>query len=160
MKSSVLKGFLGGFVGTTIITLMVSFGSPDLTGGPSDLTALLAGMLGVSWIGGLWVHFLIGTVVLPMIYVLFLNRVLAGGAAVRGMAWGLLLWLVSQALVIPAAGGGFFSANAGGLKAVLDSLIGHLVYGLTLGVFAGAPRSGSYLARRAYGLAPHARHVG
>jgi len=160
MQSSIWRGLFAGFVGTTIITLMVSFGSPDLTGGPSDLAALLAGMLGVSWIGGLWVHFLIGTVVLPTIYVLLLNRVLTGGAAVRGMTWGLLLWLASQTIVIPAAGGGFFSANGGGLKAVLDSLIGHLVYGLILGVLAGAPRGEAYMAPGMFGPRRQARRAG
>lgn len=160
MKLSILKAFVAGFAGTTIITLMVSFGSPDLAGGPSDLAAMLAGVLGVSWIGGLWAHFLIGTVVLPLIYVLFLNRTLAGGSAVRGMTWGLLLWLLSQAVVIPAAGGGFFSANGGGLKAVLDSLIGHLVYGLILGVLTGAPRNGSYATGRTYRPEVHAHRAG
>ena len=159
MRTTILKAWFAGFVATTIITLMVYFVSPDLTGGPSDLAALLAGLMGVSWVAGLGAHFLIGTVVLPTLYVLFPNRVLTGGAAVRGMTWGLLLWLLSQAIVIPASGGGFFSENAGGLKAVLDSLLAHLLYGLVLGVLTGGARAGSYSARDAYEHGAHARRA-
>ena len=159
MRWTLLKAWFAGFVATTIITLMVYFVSPDLTGGPSDLAALIAGFLGVSWVTGLGAHFLIGTLVLPSVYLLLQNRVLTGGAAMRGMTWGLLLWVLSQSIVIPASGGGFFSQNAGGLKAAFDSLLAHLLYGLVLGVLAGGPREASYSERPAYPPGPHARRA-
>jgi hypothetical protein len=156
MKWTLLRAWFAGFVATMIITLMVYFVSPDLTGGPSDLAALLAGLMGVSWVAGLGAHFLIGTVVLPSVYLLLQNRLLTGGAAVRGMTWGLLLWVLSQAIVIPATGGGFFSQNGGGLRAVFDSLLAHLLYGLVLGVFTGSTRESSYSERSAYPPGAHA----
>ena len=137
MKWTLLRAWFAGFVATMIITLMVYFVSPDLTGGPSDLAALLASLLGVTWIAGLTAHFLIGTVVLPSVYLLLQGRLLTGGPAVRGMTWGLLLWVLSQAIVIPVSGGGFFSQDAGGLRAAFDSLLAHLLYGLVLGVTYG-----------------------
>src|SRR5262249_57396284 len=63
MRWTLLKAWFAGFVATTIITLMVYFVSPDLTGGPSDLAALIAGLLVVSWVTGLGAHFLIRTLV-------------------------------------------------------------------------------------------------
>ncbi len=161
MKPNILRACCAGFVGTTIVTLLVYFVSPYLTGGPADLAALVVGMVGASWIAGMGAHFLIGTFVLPVLYALFLNGWLAGGAAVRGMTWGLFLWLVSQAIVIPTTGGGFFSSDAGGLQAILESLIGHLVYGLALGVLSGGPREGTSAAEREFHYPePHARRAG
>lgn len=156
MKWTLLRAWFAGLVATTIITLMVYFVSPDLTGGPSDLAALLAGLMGVSWVAGLGAHFVIGTVVLPSVYLLLQNRLLTGGAAIRGMTWGLLLWVLSQAIVVPASGGGFFSQNAGGLKAAFDSLLAHLLYGLVLGLFAGGGRASSYSPSSAYPPGAHA----
>jgi uncharacterized membrane protein (DUF485 family) len=155
MKTNILKACYAGFMATTVITLMVYFVSPGLTGGPSDLAALIATVLGVSWIAGLSAHFVVGTLVLPMVYAVFLNGWLSGGPAVRGMTWGLLLWLTSQAIIIPLTGGGFFSSNVGGLRAVMDSLIGQLIYGLVLGVLTGTPRPGPVAIRHDFEPEPH-----
>ena len=158
MKPNILKACFAGFMATAVITLMVYFVSPGLTGGPSDLAALIATLLGVSWIAGLSAHFLVGTFALPGIYALFLNGWLSGGPAVRGMTWGLLLWLLSQAVIIPLTGGGFFSSHWGGLRAVMDSLIGQLIYGLVLGVLTGTPRPGPVTTRHDFEPEPHVPH--
>ena len=160
MKTSILKACFAGFMATTVITLMVYFVSPGLTGGPSDLAALIATVLGVSWIGGLSAHFVIGTLVLPSIYAVYLNGWLSGGAATRGMTWGLLLWLMSQAIVIPLTGGGFFSSSWGGLRAVMDSLVGQLLYGLVLGGLTGLPKPAALAPRHDFGPAPQPRRAG
>jgi hypothetical protein len=128
-----------GFLGTIVVTCMVTFASPRLIGGPADIAAVLAGLLGGSWLAGMGMHFLIGTVALPVAYLALLNRRLPGGPALRGLVWGVALWTFSQAVVIPMTGGGMFSAALGGLPVAGDSLIGHLAYGLVLGVFAGEP---------------------
>jgi len=60
---------------------------------------------------------------------------------VRGMMFGTILWLITQVVVMPVMGGGLFSEQAGGLDAVLGSLIGQLAYGLVVGTFAGGRRS-------------------
>jgi hypothetical protein len=128
-----------GFLGTIVVTCMVTFASPTLMGGPADIAAVLARMLGGSWLAGMAMHFLIGTVALPVAYLTLLNRRLPGGPALRGLLWGIALWTFSQAVVIQMTGGGMFSAALGGLAVAGDSLIGHLAYGLVLGVFAGEP---------------------
>jgi hypothetical protein len=42
---------------------------------------------------------------------------------------------------MPMMGGGFFSVNAGGMMAVIGSLIGHILYGAILGATTGEARN-------------------
>ena len=111
-----------------------------MMGQPINIAAKLGSMLGGSWIAGMVLHFVNGTVIFPLIYTAVLYRVLPGGPVVKGVIWGTVLWLLAQILVMPPMGGGFFSANAGGMPAVIGSLMGHLVYGLFLGALAGEPK--------------------
>jgi hypothetical protein len=46
--------------------------------------------------------------------------------------------------------GGFFSVELGGLHIVADSLIGHLAYGLVLGVLAGEPNERAFSMRQEF----------
>ena len=139
MKRMLFRACFAGFLGTIVVTCMVIFASPTLIGGPSDIASVLARMLGGTWLAGMAMHFLVGTIALPVIYLALVNRRLPGGPAVRGAAWGFALWLFSQLVVIPLAGGGFFGVSSGALRPIVDSLVGHLAYGLVLGVFAGDP---------------------
>lgn len=139
MRPDVGRAVLGGFAGTILITLMMYFVAPMMTGAPMDIAAMLGSMLGGSWIAGMTLHFINGTVIFPLIYVFALYGVLPGGPTVKGTIWGLVLWLLAQIMVMPMMGGGFFSANAGGLPAVIGSFIGHAVYGATLGAVTGHP---------------------
>ena len=159
MKVDVCRACLAGFLGTIVVTCMVAFASPTMVGGPSDIAAALASLMGGSWLAGLTMHFAVGTLVLPIVYLALLDRRLPGGPALRGIAGGLMLWALSQAIVIPATGGGFFSAAAGGFKAVADSLIGHLAYGLVLGVLAGRPDELAFSTRRTLVSQPRVRRA-
>ncbi len=131
------KAILGGIVGTVVMTFMMYFVAPMMLGRPMDVAAMLGGVLGGSWAMGMLMHLLNGSVVFPLIYAYLLYRVLSGDPWVKGTIFGLLLWFLSQALVTPMMGGGFFSAKAGGLMAVMASLIGHVVYGALLGAVSG-----------------------
>ena len=158
MKTKIGRACFAGFMGTIAVTCMVSFASPYLIGGPSDIAAMLAGLMGGSWLAGMGMHFMVGTLILPILYVL-LDRRLPGGPALRGSAWGVLLWMVSQAVVIPATGGGFFGSAAGGLMVVTDSLIGHLAYGLVLGILAGGPNELAFSMRHQLESEPRMRRA-
>ena len=159
MKMDVCRACLAGFLGTIVVTCMVAFASPTLVGGPSDIAAVLASLMGGSWLAGLTMRFAVGTLILPVVYLALLDRRLPGGPALRGGAWGLMLWVVSQAVVIPATGGGFFSAAAGDFKAAVDSLIGHLAYGVVLGALAGRPDELVFSARRRIAPSPRLRRA-
>ncbi len=82
-------------------------------------------------------HFINGTVIFPLIYAFLLFRFLPGGPLVKGIAVGVILWILAQAMVMPMTGAGFFSSKMGGVMAVMSSLLGHLVYGALLGWIAG-----------------------
>ena len=131
------KAILGGVIATVVMTFMMYFVAPMMLGRPMDVAAMLGSVLGGSWAMGMLMHLFNGSVVFPLIYAYLLYRVLSGDPWVKGTKFGLLLWFLSQALVTPMMGGGFFSAKAGGLMAVMASLIGHVVYGALLGAIAG-----------------------
>ena len=137
------KAIFGGFVGTVVMTLMMYFVAPMMLGGPMDVAAMLGGLLGGSWIMGMLMHLLNGIVIFPLIYAYLAYRLLPGDPWVKGTIFGLILWFLSQAVVTPMMGGGMFSAKAGGLMAVMASLIGHIIYGALLGVLAGAAEGAS-----------------
>lgn len=134
------RTILGGFIGTIAITLMMYFVAPVMTGSKMDIAEMLGSVLGGSWSTGLVMHLANGTFIFPLIYAFVLYTVLPGGPAVKGATWGAILWLLAQVVVMPLMGGGFFSANTGGMMAAVGSLMGHLVYGTLLGVIAGTPR--------------------
>jgi uncharacterized membrane protein YagU involved in acid resistance len=102
-----------------------------------DIAGSLAGMLHLPWVAGLMMHFVNGAVIFPLIYGLALYGSLRGGSALRGMAFGAILWLVAQLVVMPMIGAGVFSSKMGGMAAVGASLMAHLVYGALLGSIGG-----------------------
>lgn len=159
MKVRMIRACFAGFLGTIVVTCMATFGSPTLLGGPVDLAVMLARWLGGSWLVGMSMHFTVGTLILPALYVQILDRRLHGGPAVRGAAWGLALWLVSQLVLIPASGGGFFSAANGGLHAVADSFLAHIAYGLVLGLLAGGPNERAFSVRQEFEAKPRLRRA-
>jgi len=132
------RAIAAGFVATIIITAMMMYVSPRIAGSAIDLPAMLGAMLGGSWVAGLSAHLAIGILALPALYV-WGYRWLMGSPLVRGLTTGILLWLASQLLIGPLMGAGPFSAYAGGIPAVLDSLLLHLTYGALLGTVTGRP---------------------
>ena len=138
MKPNIWKAGAGGFVGTVIFTLMMRFVAP-LMGVRMDIVAKLGEMTHSGMAGGLLTHFLNGTVIFPLIYVYLLYRFLPGSPWQKGLVWGVVLWLGLEIVMMPMLGGGMFSTEMGGMKAVIAALMGHLVYGIVFGAVAGAP---------------------
>ncbi len=136
-RPSISRSILGGFVGSVAITMMMYFVAPMMLGGPMDIAKMLGSMLGDSWWAGMVMHFANGTVIFPLIYAFLLYGVLPGSPAVKGITWGVALWLLAQVVVMPMMGAGFFS---GSVMAAMGSLMGHFAYGLLLGWIAGSAR--------------------
>ncbi len=136
MRPNIGRAILGGIAGTLAITLMMYFVSP-MMGVKMDIAGSLGQMLGGSWVLGMTMHSINGTIIFPLIYAYLLYRILPGQAWAKGVYWGLVLWFLAQAVVMPMTGGGFFSAKMGGMKAVIGSLLGHIIYGGLLGWIAG-----------------------
>jgi uncharacterized protein DUF6789 len=136
MHPNIGKTIAGGFAGTVVMTMMMYLAAP-MMGLNMDIAAMLGGMLGIGWTGGMLMHFINGTIIFPLIYAFALYSRLPGSPAVRGTTWGVILWLIAQVLVMPMMGGGMFSSAMGGMMAAAGSLVGHVLYGVLLGAIAG-----------------------
>jgi hypothetical protein len=139
MKPDLRKTILGGVVATAIMTGMMYFGAPMLAGKPMDVAAMLASKMGGSWALGMAVHLFLGVFVLSLGYAIVFYRLAPGAPWLKGVFFGVGLWLIEQVTMAPFLGAGFFNANAGGGKVVMAQLIGHIVYGGLLGAIAGTP---------------------
>ena len=136
MKPNIWRAIAGGFVGTFIFTLMMRFVAP-MMGVKMDIVGKLGEMTHTGMAGGLFTHFLNGTVIFPLIYAYVLYWWLPGAPWQKGLLWGVILWLGLEIVMLPMIGGGIFSTEMGGMKAVMAALIGHLIYGSILGAIAG-----------------------
>jgi len=136
MKPEIGKAIMGGVAGTIVMTMMMMFVAPMMTGMPMDIAAMLGGMLG-GYTMGMIAHIMMGVIIFPLVYVFVAYAFLPGSPLVRGLIWGVVLWLAAITMVMPMAGAGFLMSNIGGMTAVMAALMGHLVYGGLLGVIAG-----------------------
>jgi uncharacterized membrane protein YagU involved in acid resistance len=97
---------------------------------------MLGGMLG-SWGMAMAMHFLNGTIIFPLIYAYALFANLPGSPYLKGLLWGLTLWMLAQIVVMPVMGAGLFGLRMGGWMPAFGSLMGHMVYGALLGWISG-----------------------
>ena len=136
MKPEIKMAVIGGVAGTLVMTMMMMFVAPMMTGMPMDIAAMLGGMLG-GYTMGMIAHLMMGIIVFPLAYALVAYGFLPGSALVKGLTFGVVLWVLAATMVMPMAGGGFLMSNIGGMMALVASLMGHLVYGGLLGAIAG-----------------------
>ncbi len=143
-KPSAGRAILGGFVATLVMTMIV-YVAPMMGMPKMDIAAMLGSMMSHqmpapmsgAWLIGMMMHFAGGTIIYPLIYTYLLYRILPGSPWLKGLIWGLILWLLSQTMVMPMMGMGVFSANAPQrMMSVMGSLMGHIIYGVILGGIA------------------------
>ncbi len=139
MRPNVGKAIAGGFVGTILLTLMMRFVAPVMTGETIDMPGKLGNMTGMGPVAGMIIHFLVGSVIFGLIYAFVLFRFLPGAPWQKGVLSGVIFWLGLEVVMMPMIGGGFFSSQMGGVKIIVAALIAHLVYGAALGGIAGGP---------------------
>jgi len=139
------RTILGGFVGTLAMTVLL-YVAP-LVGAPKvDIAALLGSFLGhgapammsrLWWVGMAW-HFVNGTVIFSLIYSYLVYGWLPGENWLRGMIWGLVLWVAMEVVLMPMTGSGVFSDHTTYAFAhVVGSLVLNAIYGALLGGIAG-----------------------
>jgi hypothetical protein len=139
MTPNVGKAIAGGFVGTILLTLMMRFVAPVMTGETIDMPGKLGNMTGMGPVAGMIMHFLVGSVIFGLVYAFVLFRFLPGAPWQKGLLSGVIFWLGLEVVMMPMIGGGFFSSQMGGVKIIVAALIAHLVYGAALGGIAGGP---------------------
>jgi len=145
-RRNVRQAILGGFIATLVMT-MIMYVAPLMGMPKMDVAAMLGGMLGQTmpepmsgrWLVGMILHFVNGSVIFPLVFAFLLYARVPGAAWGKGIIWGLILWLLSQAVVMPMMGAGFFSSHAPQpMMTVVGSLLGHIIYGAILGGIYGA----------------------
>ena len=145
MGKAIAAGLTGTLVMTTIMVMAPIMGMPKM-----DIAAMLGSMLAggppapgsFAWIVGLIMHLMIGSVVLSTAYAMISNHLPTSSPFAKGLIYGVILWLVAQAMVMPMMGAGLFSSHMPqGLMMAIGSLMGHLIYGAVLGSIYGSQRS-------------------
>lgn len=138
-RADVSRPILGGFAATIAMTMMM-YAAPMMGMPKMDVAGMLGSALGGSWWMGMTMHLINGIVIFPLVYAFLLGGALPGGAWLKGVQWGLILWFLAQAVVMPMMGMGFFSSvTPAPMKNVMGSFLGHLIYGAILGAITGAP---------------------
>lgn len=136
-KTSFLKSIIAGLLGAAVMSLIGALaplmGMPEMS-----VPKMLSMTMGTSIIIGWAAHLMIGTVLALSYAVIFYKRI-PGNGAVKGLIFSLIPWLMAQIIVMPMMTSlngmpftsGLFSGSA---AAAFGSLIGHLFYGLTIGL--------------------------
>jgi uncharacterized membrane protein YagU involved in acid resistance len=124
---------LAGVIGTAAMTMVGLWGAPMMGLAPMNPATMLAGAMGGMVAAGWAAHFMIG-ITLAFGYAL-VSAYLPGPPAVRGAMYAVAPWLMAQLVMMPMMGMPIFSGSA---MAAMGSLIGHLVYGATIGQMIGA----------------------
>jgi hypothetical protein len=136
VKEKLIRALAGGFAGTVLFTMMGLFVAPHVIGQPMDVAALMAPMLGGSHTLGVIAHFVTGTVVFPIAYLVIGISRLPGPAWLRGAIFLIPLYLVAMVVVMPILGQGLFFGSA---PKAMVALMGHVVFGLVMGAIIGKP---------------------
>lgn len=135
--SNVIKAFIGGFLGTLAFTLMGKFIAPHLIGHSMNVAAIIANMLGTSDSVGLMMHFMVGSIIFPIGYLLVGYKYLPGPGWLRGIIFLIPIYLIAMTVVMPMAGKGVFFNS---VPMSMVAFMGHMVFGLILGLVVGTPK--------------------
>ncbi len=150
------RAIVAGLVATIVMTMLI-YMAPHMGMPKMDIAGMLGSMVNGGqapammsgpWLIGLMMHFVLGTLVFPLLYAYFVYGLLPGKPWAKGLIWGVALWAAMLVMVMPMMGKGFFASKTPEpLLFVLGVLMGHLLYGAVFGALAGqqAQRSGAAL---------------
>ena len=130
------RAIVAGFAATTAMTLALYALVSVLTGQPLD-SDMLGGA--VAWMPAMVLQFVNGSITLPLIYAYVVFRFLPGEPWLRGALWGVVLWCLTEILVMPLMRDALSGVTSIGATAVLvfGLLLVFLVYGTLLESLAG-----------------------
>lgn len=124
-KPAPLAGLAGTAAMTMLMLLAPMMGMPEM-----PIGEMLGAFLGIGSALGWIMHVMIG-ITLAVGYASVFAARLPGPSVVKGLAYGFLVFLVAQLVVMPMMGAGVFSG--GNVPMIMGSLLGHFVYGGVLG---------------------------
>lgn len=138
MKRAVLAGWLATLLMSVVALMAPAMGMPKMDFG--DMLGTQNPLMPMPYAMGWVMHFIAGGV-FGVIYVSFARDQLPGANWLKGLLFGLILFAIAQSVVMPMMGNGFWSMGQGGL--LMGSLIGHIVFGVVLGLAAPSAASTS-----------------
>ena len=131
-----LRAILSGFFATFVMTIagywQLGLGLPRV-----DAGGVLAQNARRSELWGSYAHYMNG-IILALGYARWLEPLLPGPAALKGLSYGVATSLLADGLVMPLIDprvGPFFAKTPRPARLRTASLLVHLAYGLALGVF-------------------------
>ena len=136
-KNNLIKALLGGFIGTIVFTVMGQFIAPHIIGFPMNIGKMIAGMIHSPENVGVMIHFVMGTILFPISYLLLGYNRIPGPGWLKGLLYLLPIYLVAMIVIVPMAGKGLFFDS---FPAAMIALMGHLIYGVIMGTIIGTPK--------------------
>ena len=130
----VLKGFVAGFAGTIVLSIMMIVKAQMGVAPGFDVIAILAQVVeapGQPFYGWL-AHFAVGIFLWGGLFALA-SDVIPGPYAIKGIAFGIAGWLLMMLVFLPIAGHPVFGTDLGTMVPVM-SLVLHVIFGLVLGL--------------------------
>ena len=124
---------------TIVLEMMMRVGAPNMLGiPPMNPANLLTNILGLSQghIVGVIGHFGLALIGFPIGYMVVAYRHFPGAYLVKGIVWGVLLWLLAMVVMAPLAGMPIFFGFG---MPMMAALVAHVVYGLILAAIVGKP---------------------
>lgn len=124
---------IGGIAATTVMTVMMliapMMGMPDM-----KIGNMVANFMHIPIALGWVIHFMIG-IFWAGIYAFFFKDLVSINPSVKGILFALIPWLLMQVLIMPMMGMGVFSSlTPEPIKMLIGTMMGHLIYGLILGL--------------------------
>lgn len=130
--ANLAKGWAAGFVATVVLSILMAMKSMMGLMPGLDMGKMLGDMMAAGATAGWIVHFVIGTFVWGMVFVL-IEPYLPGGALwAKGVVFGLLAWLLMMAMIMPVAGQGLFALELGMAAPAMTAML-HAIFGAVLG---------------------------
>lgn len=136
-KNNLIKALLGGFIGTIVFTVMGQFIAPHIIGFPMNIGKMIAGMIHSPENVGVMIHFVMGTILFPISYLLLGYNRIPGPGWLKGLLYLLPIYLVAMIVIVPMAGKGLFFDS---FPTAMIALMGHLIYGVIMGAIIGTPK--------------------
>lgn len=135
------KGIVAGIAGTAALGVLVLLNNALGLVPQLDLVGMLTMVAGSAFPGMGWaIFFAGGGIVLGVGFALLDSHVEAttgAGEIVRGIIFGILVWLVFMILFMPFTGAGLFAMSFG-IGAPVFTFVGDVIYGAVMGWVYGA----------------------
>ncbi|MEO8441872.1 MAG: DUF6789 family protein [Betaproteobacteria bacterium] len=131
IRNAIVSGFFATFVVGSILLMKNALNWFPEIHIAQTLSTLFGWPSHLIWGGVAFV--LIGSIVLGLAYAWVAPRMPVHSKLIKGLAFGLVVWLMMMLVLMPAAGAGMFGLNRGPIVPAFDLIIA-MVYGLILAI--------------------------